>query len=571
MIKIIMIFLKHVVFSYLLKGGWVFLYLVLSGLFSSISLTAQAQQKKPNIIIILVDDMGFSDIGSFGGEIPTPNIDILAKNGIRLNNFYNAARCCPTRASLLTGLYPHQAGMGYMATDRYKDIPAYQGYLNSSCVTLGEAMKMNGYFTIMTGKWHVGQKDDGGVTPWSRGFDRSFNTIAGNFYYDDAIARLYLNGRRVNNKEELPANWYTTDLWVDYGVKFIDEAKKTGKPFIWYLAHNAPHYPLQAPEAEIEKFRGKFMKGWEVLRTERYQRQVNMGVIDSAMPLPPMNPFIPKWETLSLAEKKKQDDLMAVYAAVVSRIDISVGNLIKELKKRGEYENTIIMFMSDNGGNAEGGIEGRYFGENPGAVHSHLSVSQGWAELNNTPFWLYKQSTSEGGIATPFIFSWPYGIADSLKGNILPTRGHIMDMMPTCLEIANGTYPAGFKGEEILPMEGVSLFPIVLNQPVPRHKPIFWEHQGNKAMIKDEWKIVSNTREPWQLYNLKTDRTEVKDLAVEYPEQLRKMVYEYNNWFERVEAMPYGYPPKDWQIMQGEKPLVIPKMGEKKVRSIKLN
>ncbi len=510
-------------------------------------------QKPPNIIIILVDDMGFSDIGCYGGEIPTPNIDRLAEDGIRVTNFYNGARSCPSRASLLTGLYPHQAGMGFMAGDRYKDIPAYQGYLNNTSVTLGEAMQNNGYFTIMTGKWHVGQIDDGGVTPWGRGFDRSFNTIAGNFYYRDSIARLYLNGRRVRNAE-LPENWYTTDLWTSYGLGFIDEAMKEGKPFLLYLAHNAPHYPLQAPEEEIAKFRGKFMKGWEVLRQERYDRQVKMGIIDESYALPAMNPLIPEWDTLSEDEKIRQDDLMAVYAAVMSCMDKSVGDLVEGLKKRGEYENTIIMFLSDNGGNSEGGTWGRYIGEKPGAVSSHLSVSQGWAELNNTPFWLYKRHTSEGGIATPFIMTWPEGMDNHLRGKILPATGHLIDIMPTCIEIGKGEYPAIYKGNKIMPMEGVSLLPLLSGEPLERAKPLYWEHEGNRAMVDGKWKIVSNVREPWQLYNLETDRTETRNLAKDNPEIVSSMVSDYEDWAEKVGVIPYNYPPKKWQVMQGEKP-----------------
>lgn len=516
--------------------------------------TVNAQeQKRPNIIIIMVDDMGFSDIGSFGGEIPTPNIDKLAKIGVRLNNFYNSARCCPTRASLLTGLYSHQAGIGFMATDRYKDIPAYQGYLNGKSVTLGEAMKSNGYYTMMTGKWHVGQVGDGGVTPWGRGFDRSFNTIAGNFFYRDAKAQLYLDGRRVRNAE-LPTDWYTTDLWTSYGLKFIDDSIKTNKPFIWYLAHNAPHYPLQAPEEEIAKFRGKFMKGWEVLREERYERQLKMGIIDKSFALPAINPQIPKWESLGKKEKIIQDDLMAVYAAVMSRVDKSVGDLIEGLKQRGLYDNTIIMFLSDNGGNAEGGVYGRYIGENPGAVNSHLSVSQGWAELNNTPFWLYKHHTSEGGIATPFILSWPKVIAPDIQGKILPATGHVIDFMPTCLAIAKGIYPTQFNGNRILPMEGENLLPIVYGNSINRKAPLFWEHEGNRAMLDGDWKIVSNVREPWQLYNLKSDRTETTNLASLQPDLIAKMIKEYELWEKKVEVMPYKYPPKSWQIMQGQKP-----------------
>lgn len=534
------------------KSQKTILLATLLGVFSVIKPHAQVSTK-PNVIIILADDLGFSDLSCYGGEIPTPNIDKLAKEGVRLTDFYNVARCCPSRASLLTGLYPHQAGMGYMASDRYKDIPQYQGYLNETSVTLGEAMQNNGYFTAMTGKWHVGQKEDGGVTPWGRGFDRTFNTIAGNFYYRDSSAKLYLNGRKVRNKE-LPNNWYTTDLWTSYGLKFIDEAKKKNKPFILYLAHNAPHYPLQAPEEDIAKFRGKYMKGWEVLRKERYERQIKMGLMDSTFSLPDINPLIPKWSSLSHEEQIKQDDLMAVYAAVVSRMDKSVGDLIAGLKERGEYENTVIMFLSDNGGNAEGGVNGRYIGEHPGAINSHLSVSQGWAELNNTPFWLYKHHTSEGGIATPLIISWPKGMEKGLKGKILPYRGHVIDIMPTCIDIANGLYPKEYKGNKIQPMEGTSLFPLALGEPFKPTNPIYWEHEGNRAMIDKDWKIVSNVNEPWQLYNLKTDRTETKNLAKEESEILQSMVAQYEIWGKRMGVMPYNFPPKKWQVMQGDNP-----------------
>lgn len=506
-------------------------------------------QERPNIIVILVDDMGFSDLGCFGGEIPTPNIDYLAQQGVRLTNFYNVARCCPSRASLLTGLYPHQAGMGWMASDRFKDIPAYQGYLNDQCVTIGEAMQENGYFTIMTGKWHVGQKGDGGVTPWGRGFDRSFNTIAGNFFFRDARAALYLNGRKVRNAE-LPNNWYTTDLWTSYGLEFIDDAKKEGKPFLLYLAHNAPHYPLQVPEEEIAKFRGKFMKGWNVLREERHKRQLEMGIVDKAWALPEFNPLVPQWESLTQEQKIIQDDLMAVYAAVVSRLDKSIGDLIAGLKARGEYENTIIMFMSDNGGNAEGGINGRYIGENPGAINSHLSVSQGWAELNNTPFWLYKSNTSEGGITTSFVMSWSKGMSNQLQGKILPFQGHLIDIMPTCLDIANGQYPTKYKGNDILPMEGVSFFPLISGQSVERSEPLYWEHQGSRAMLQGDWKIVSNIDEPWQLYNLRADRTETTDLAKKYPERITKMIADYDVWADRVGVEPHDFRLRPWQTMQ---------------------
>lgn len=494
-------------------------------------------QKRPNIIVILADDMGFSDISCFGGEVSTPNIDMLAKNGIRINQFYNAARCCPSRASLLTGLYSQQAGVGFMNA-AVENNPAYQGYLNKSSVTLGEAMQQAGYFTIMAGKWHVGHKP--GQGPADRGFKRSLSAATGGFYYNDGPkSKLYLNGDSVTDNDMLPADWYATDLWTDYSLKFIDEAAQTKKPFMLYLAEVAPHFPLQAPEDEIAKFRGKYMKGWEVLRQERYARQIKMGLIDKSWKLPPSNPLIPKWDTLSMESKRKYDDMMAIYAAVISRLDKAVGDLVDGLKKRNLFDNTVIIFISDNGGNAEPGVEGAYKGEHPGGPKSAVNIGQCWAELTNTPFWLYKHHTSEGGIASPFIMSWPAGISNSLNGKILDEVAHVSDIMPTCLELGKGKYPDTYNGNKIQAAEGVSMVSIVTGKKIKRAAPIFFEHEGNRAMRKGKWKIVSNLNEPWQLYDMEKDRTELHDLSATNPGLLKDMIAEYEVWYKRVGAQPY--------------------------------
>lgn len=490
--------------------------------------------KKPNIIVIMADDMGFSDLGCFGGEIPTPNLDNLAKGGLRLNQFYNGARCCPTRAALMTGLYAHQAGVGYMTGNRNGN-PAYQGYMNNNCVTFGEAMKGNGYFTAMIGKWHVGHKE--GQRPSDRGFERSLNAAAGGFYFSsDEKADLFLNGKPVTAADGLPATWYSSDLWTQYSLKFIDEAKAANKPFMLYLAEKAPHFPLQAPEEDIQKFRGKYKKGWTVLRKERYERQVKMGLIDAKYPLTPTNPKIPKWESLSEKEQVKYDDMMAIYAATVSRMDKAIGDLIEGLKKRGVYENTMIVFLSDNGGNAEPGIDGSYKGKNPGSVNSSVHIGQCWAEVNNTPFWLYKHHTSEGGIASPFILSYPNGLDKKLQGTISNQVGHITDIMPTCIELAKGTYPTVFEGNNILPMEGISLVNLLNGKNLTREKPICWEHEGNRAIRSGKWKMVSNVTEPWQLYDMEADRTELHDLSATQPGMVEKLTAEYEKWSKRVGA-----------------------------------
>lgn len=329
--------------------------------FALCNLSAAAE--KPNIIVILVDDMGFADLGCYGSEIPTPNLDALAAGGLRFTQFYNTARCCPTRASLLTGLYPHQAGVGHMTED--KGVPGYAGRLNDSCVTIPEVLKPAGYFTAMTGKWHVGQNL--GVTPWGRGFDRSLNAAAGGFYFPQADkAKLFLNGEEIaSNDPRLPKDWYSTDLWTTFGLKFIDEALTEKKPFYLHLCHNAPHFPLQVPAEEIAKFRGQYKVGWGAMRDRRYAKQKELGIIDASWEKAPRPKAVQPWAEVTPEEQDRFDHLMATYAAVVHRMDKAIGDLISGLKQRGVFENTLILFMSDNGGNAESGPSGRTKGDPP--------------------------------------------------------------------------------------------------------------------------------------------------------------------------------------------------------------
>ncbi|WP_031530056.1 arylsulfatase [Dyadobacter crusticola] len=496
-------------------------------------------QKKPNIIVILADDLGYADLGCYGSEIPTPNLDKLAQNGVRLTSFYNTARCCPTRAALLTGVYSHQAGIGHMMDDKGADHPAYRGQLNDKSVTIAEVMKSAGYFTAMTGKWHVGQPH--GTVPWKRGFDKSLNAPAGGFYYGDGKnAKIFLNGEELaNDSDQLPANWYTTDLWTDFGLRFIDNALEEKKPFLLYLAHNAPHFPLQAPEEDIAKFRGKYLKGWEKLRQERYEKQIRLGLMDPSWKLPPANPNIPRWESLSDADKKRYDDMMAIYAAVIYRLDKSIGHLVAGLKKRGVFDDTVILFVSDNGGNAEPGMEGRYEGEKPGDSQSTVFLGQGWAEAACTPFWAYKHHTHEGGISSPGIISWPAGIPASRNGKFEKQPAHIIDIMATLVDLGGATYPAEFNGKKILPLEGASLKPAFTGKPINRKKPIFWEHEGNRAIRDGKWKLVAEKTEKWQLYDVEKDRSELYDQFEKQPETAKKLVAKYEEWYKRVGAEDY--------------------------------
>ena len=496
---------------------------------------AENTPSKPNIIVILVDDMGYSDLSCYGSEIPTPNLDGLAKNGLRFTQFYNTGRCCPTRASLLTGLYPHQAGVGHMTED--KGVPGYQGRLNNTCVTMAEVLKPAGYFTAMTGKWHVGQIH--GVVPWERGFDRSLNAPAGGFYYGTGEkAKLFLNGKALANDDpSLPKNWYSTDLWTQYGIKFIDEALAEKKPFFLYLAHNAPHFPLQAPAEDIAKFRnGIYTNGWDTLRAARYERQKAIGLIDPAWKLTPRAADVKPWDSLTAAEKDRFDNIMAIYAACVWHMDKSIGDLVAALKQRNVLDNTLILFMSDNGGNAEAGPSGKLNGANPGGPGSDVFCGESWANLENTPNRLYKHFNHEGGVSTPLIAHYPAGI--SAKGEFRTQPGHLVDIMATVADFGGATYPKEFKGKTIQPMEGRSLRPAFANQPIER-EAIYWEHEGNAAVRVNDWKLVRRGRNGvWELYDLKADRTELNNLASAQPERVQQMTTLWNTWAKRANVVP---------------------------------
>lgn len=507
------------------------------------SSAASPDHSRPNIIVILADDMGFSDIGCFGGEIPTPNLDALAKEGLRFTDFHNDSRCCPSRATLLTGLYPHLAGVGHMTDPRKGPngnvLPGYEGHLNNECVTIAEVLRGAGYFTAMAGKWHVGQTFTNGVVPWKRGFDRSLNSAAGGFYYpQDERTRLFLNGKPEGRggRDGLPADWYSTDLWTDYGLKFIDEAHEQNKPFFLYLAFNAPHFPLEAPNEDIARFRGKYLEGWDKLRAARYQRQVDLGIIDKAWPLSPRPPEVAAWDSLTAEQKDRFDHIMAIYAACVHHLDTEVGVLVAGLAKRGLLDNTLILFMSDNGGNLESGPNGRLEGDHPGGPQSTVYCGQSWATLENTPFRRYKHFEHEGGISSPFIAHWPAGI--TARGELRPQSGHLVDIMATCVDVSGATYPAKFNGHSIHPMEGRSLVPAFANQPIQRDA-IYWEHEGNAAILQGDWKLVRfQWNGPWELYNMKADRSEQHDLSRDHPKQVTELAAKWQAWAKADNVLP---------------------------------
>lgn len=419
-------------------------------------------------------------------------------------------------------------------------LSGYSGRLNDRCVTIAEALKRAGYFTAMTGKWHVGQNH--GVTPWERGFDRTLTAAAGGFYFPDSPrAELFLNSTNLGSRgAPLPQQWYSTDLWTEYGLKFIDEARAAHQPFFLYVAHNAPHFPLQAPPEDIARWRGRFKAGWDALRQARYARQLEMGLIDKAWPLSPRPEAVPAWDSLGADEQDRYDHIMAIYAAVIERMDRAVGALADGLREREVLDNTLILFMSDNGGNAESGVRGRLEGDRPGDARSTVFVGECWATLNNTPFVRYKHYTDEGGIATPLIAHWPRGISASRKGAIEPQPGHIIDIMPTCLDVAGASYPQALEGKPRTPLEGVSLRPAFDGKPLGRPRPIFWEHEGNRAVLDGNWKLVALANQPWRLYDIAKDRTEQHDLAASEPDRAKALAAKWDEYAARSNVLPLG-------------------------------
>jgi arylsulfatase A-like enzyme len=498
---------------------------------------------RPNVVVILVDDMGWSDTGPYGSEIATPHLDSLAARGMRFTQFYATPRCSPSRASLLTGLYPHQAGMGHLDSVVRADSSGTTGRLNDRSVTIAEVLREAGYFTAMAGKWHLGQQN--GSPPWQRGFDRVLNIRAGgiffphqNFQGGDELTRrgqepLYLDGQPIaHDSPLLGRNWYTTFLWTDFALKFVDEARQANKPFFLYIPHNAPHFPLMAPPELIAKYRGKYRAGWDRLRAERYRKQIEMGVIDARWPLSPREAESPAWDSLPEAARDRFDHLMAVYAAMIEAIDASVGTLVEGLRARGALDDTLIMFLSDNGGNAESDPDGRVEGDPPGGPNSNLFLGMNWAGLTTTPFRRFKHFTHEGGIATPFVAHWPRGIRG--RNRIDHQPGHLVDMMATIVDVTGARYPREFKGRTIQPMEGVSLRSAFAGGRIRRTRPVFWEHEGNRAIRSDRWKLVSRYPDGWELYDMTADRVERNDLAARHPDVVRKLAAEWEAWAQRA-------------------------------------
>jgi arylsulfatase len=497
--------------------------------------------KKPNIVLIMVDDMGYSDLGCYGSEIRTPNLDQLAAEGLRFSQFYNAARCCPTRASLLTGLYPHQAGVGHMI--HFEREGPYQGYLNDRCITIAEVLKQGGYATYMSGKWHVGE--DRPHWPVDRGFDRHYGLIGGAMnYFDIRKGKTPKVQRRFAKQGEahVPPSegFYATDAFTDFAIECIDDHKGADQPFFLYLAYTAPHWPLHALPEDIARYRGRYMEGWPAVRKQRYQRLIELGLINATWPLSGQDDAATDWDSLTDEQKQVMDHKMAIYAAQIDRMDQGVGKVMEALKRNGYDDDTLVMFLSDNGACHESGSLGRNFrpdldGE-MGSVDSYHSYGLSWSNASNTPFRKHKSWVHEGGIATPLIVRFPSRIPK--PGHITHQLGHVVDIMTTCCDAAGINYPREFEGHALTPSEGLSLLPVFEGRERQPHDLLYWEHYGNRAVRSGKWKLVEDGTDSrqggWELYDMESDRTELNNLVDARPEVAKELKAKYSAWAERV-------------------------------------
>ena len=515
--------------------------------------TPNTTQPRPNIIVMMADDMGISDIGCYGSEIHTPNLDKLAAGGLRFTQFYNTARCCPTRASLLTGLYPHQAGVGHMMRDY--GLPGYRGNLNRNSVTIAEALKAGGSTTLMSGKWHVTPLD-APKDNWPRqcGFDRFFGTIhgAGSFY--DPVSLTLENEPILAEGDDF---YYTNEIG-EYAARFVEEHGAGDDPFFLYMPFTSPHWPLHAFEEDIAKYKGRYDGGWDRLRAERHERMIGMGLVDERWPITVRDPDVPAWQDAE--HKPWQARRMEVYAAQIEVMGRAVGRVMNKLVELGLADNTLVLFLADNGGCAEELGRGNRLDQTrdgrpvqrgndpavmPGPEDTYQSYGIPWANASNTPFRRYKHWVHEGGIATPLIAHWPDRIKQA--GALSHQPGHLIDIMATCLDVADADYPATFGGQDVTPLEGKSLVPIFEGRQREGHEALYWEREGNRAVRQGNWKLVSRygptTGGAWELDDLEADRTETNDLAATNPEQVAELTAMYEAWARRANVVPW----KSWE------------------------
>ncbi|KAB8137657.1 arylsulfatase [Gracilibacillus oryzae] len=507
-------------------------------------------EQRPNILLILADDLGFSDLGCYGSEIDTSNLDQLAEGGVRFTQFYNSARCCPSRASLLTGVYPHQAGVGEMENDL--ETPGYRGYLKDQCVTLAEVLGAGGYHTYLSGKWHVGKQG-----PIKRGFDDYYGLLGGfNSFFDKHHYVRLPEGRPQHQYED--NEFYATDAITDHALDFMEDARKDDNPFFLYLSYNAPHFPLQVPKEDIAKYEKVYETGWDRIREERLARLRELGIVPEDTELTPRAEFWtrdrdisgrnPAWDSLDPDRQKDLSRRMAIYAGMVDRMDRNIGRVLENLRENGEMDNTLILFCSDNGACAEWdpwGFDNWITTSNilhrkgdldkMGGPESYHSYGSGWANASSTPLQLYKHYSHEGGISTPLIAHWPKKI--ERKGEIDHRPGHFIDFMATFVDISGVDYPKKYNDHEILPMEGESLVPAFVGE-TPRERTFCFEHEQQCGVRKGKWKLSKIKERDWELYDMDNDRTELHNLKEKYPELVKEMIGIWNEWAKRTDVVP---------------------------------
>ena len=540
--------------------------------------------KRPNIVLIMADDMGFSDIGCYGSEIKTPTLDRLARNGIRFTQFYNTSRCCPTRASLLTGMYPHQAGIGLMTGDN--KLPGYRGELGRDVVTIAEALSVAGYRRYMSGKWHVTKhtRPEGPKNNWplQRGFEKFYGTIigAGSFYDPATLCRANSFITPVNDGKYQPKTYYYTDAISDNAVMFLQEHAKESadKPLFLYVAYTTAHWPMHALPKDIAKYKGVYDGGFAKVRAARFERLKKLGLIDKNLKISARSD---EWEK---APNKEWDIRnMEVYAAMIDNMDQGIGRIVAELERQGTLDNTLIFYLQDNGACAEG--FGRYKANRPyrtdykalgrdglqtkiwppmqtrggrpvkngpdamaGAEDTFTGVGRGWANVSNTPFREYKHFAHEGGISTPLIAHWPKGLNAEHNGKLESQPGHLIDLMATCVDVAGIKHPKEFAGNKIQPLEGVSLKPAFSGKDLSRTDALYFDHHLNGAIRDDQWKLVrygdsgGNAKlHPWQLYDMENDRSEQTDLANKYPDRVKALAGKWEKWAVRARVKPWPW------------------------------
>jgi len=542
-----------------------------------------AAPARPNIVLILSDDMGYSDLGCYGGEIRTPTLDSLATNGLRFTQFYNTARCCPTRASLLTGLYPHQAGIGHMMED--KGLEGYRGNLNRRCLTIAEALKSANYRSYAVGKWHVTpghtakNLENRGNWPLQRGFDRYYGTIhgAGSYWDPSALVRDNALTTAAADPDYQPREYYYTDAIGDQAVRFLSEHARdhARQPFFLYAAFTAAHWPMHARPEDIARYQGRYDAGYAAIRAARLAKQRQLGLLDERWTPAPL-----AGDWAAVTNRAFEARCMEVYAAMVDRLDQAIGRIVAELKRQGQFENTLVLFLQDNGACAETVGRGKNatpradrpslppmppeaeqfnsvpkqtrdgypvrqgYGVMPGPADTYVAYGREWANVCNTPFREYKHWVHEGGVATPLIAHWPARIAPARRGAFERTPAHLIDIMATCRDLSGAAYPAERNGAKIQPLEGVSLRPLFEGRPLERAEPLFFEHEGNRAVRQGRWKLVAKgPAGAWELYDMDEDRTESRDLSAAQPAKTKELIQQWETWARRAGVIPWIWEP----------------------------